>query len=70
MREKIDFRDNLQRIDEHFPNKETLTITDVANYTGIDRKKIGKDLGDYFTKLGGKGQRKYITKVALARLLS
>lgn len=43
---------------------------DVANYTGIDRKKIGKDLGDYFTKLGGKGQRKYITKVALARLLS
>lgn len=52
MREKEDFRNNLQRIDERFPNKEMLTLSDVAKFTGIDRKKIGKDWQDIFTPVG------------------
>lgn len=67
MKEKTDFRDNLQRIDEHFPNKEMLTITDASSFTGIDRKKIGKDWAGSFTKVG---KSKYISKVALARCIS
>jgi len=67
MREKTDFRDNLQRIDEHFPNKEMLNIADVSKFTGIDRKKIGKDWGKNFAQVG---KTKYISKAALARLIS
>lgn len=67
VREKEDFRNNLQRIDERFPNKEMLTLSDVAKFTGIDRKKIGKDWQDIFTPVG---KSKYITKVALARHMS
>lgn len=67
MREKVDFRDNLQRINEYFPNKEMLNITDVSKFTGIDRKKIGKDWEKNFAQIGSS---KYISKVALARLIS
>lgn len=66
-REKVDFRDNLQRIDEYFPNKEVLTVADVSRFTGIDRKKIGHDLNESFVKIG---KAKYISKVALARIIS
>ena len=67
MKEKEDFRNNLERINEKFPDKEMLTITDVSKFTGIDRKKIGKDWDSGFTSIG---KSKYITKVALARLMS
>ena len=67
MQEKKDFRNNLQRIDEHFPHKEMLNIADVSSFTGIERKKVGIDWGKNFVQVG---KSKYISKAALARLIS
>lgn len=67
MREKEDYRFNLERLDKAFPNKEMLNITDIANYTGIDRRRI---LNTWGTQLKVIGSTKLMSKVALARLLS
>ena len=67
MREKADYRGNLERLDEKFPNKDLLNATDVARFTGIDRKRVKvifkKDFKPY-------GKSELISKATLARLIS
>lgn len=58
--EKNGYRDQIARLNEVFPNKDVLTIGEVAKYTGKDRKTIRKYLS--FTPLG-------ISKVMLAKFL-
>ena len=41
-REKESYRDNLERIAERFPGKEMLTVADVVEYTGLNRKTVKK----------------------------
>ena len=41
-REKEGFRDNLERIDAAFPDKELLTVTDIAKFEGSDRGTVRK----------------------------
>lgn len=67
MREKEGFRENLERIDAAFPNKEMLNVSDVSRYTGLDRSKVGADWHEHFSLMG---KSKLMSKVTLARLLS
>ncbi len=60
-REKELFRDNLERLDRKFPDKELLRQIDVAEYLGIDKRTVKKR---YSIDKNG------IEKVKLARLLS
>ena len=60
MREKVDFRDNLERLDKNFPDKELLTRAECAKYLGVSERTI---------------KRRYnvgrdVTKVAFARAIS
>ena len=41
-REKPSYRDNLERLNEVFPDKELLNKTEVGNFLGIHRKTAGK----------------------------
>lgn len=43
-REKELFRDNLERLDKAFPNKEILDLAEVANYLGVCRRTLVKHL--------------------------
>ncbi len=61
-REKEDFRDNLERLEEKFPDKEMLSAREVADYLGLDIRTVRK----YFPIKPHVG----ITKVALARAMS
>ena len=60
-REKELYRDNLERLDAAFPNKEMLTQIEVANYCGMARHTVTKHF--HFTE-------RYISKTVLARELS
>ena len=60
-KEKECFRDNLERLDEKFPNKEILTQKDCAEFLGKNKKTIKTRYG-----IDASG----ISKVKLARLLS
>ena len=60
-REKECYRDNLERIAERFPGKELLTVQDVVDYTGLNRKTV-KRLFEF--------KENYISLVKLARCLS
>ena len=60
-REKLSYRDNLERLDMAFPNKEMLSQIEVANYCGMDRHTVTKHFR--FTE-------RYISKTVLARELS
>lgn len=62
-REKELFRDNLQVLNEHFPNKFLLTACEVAEFTGLERHTVKK-------KFTFKENERYITKTELARQLS
>lgn len=61
-REKEAYRDNLERICAAFPNREVLTVAEVARYLGKDRRTLQKWLP--FQKGIG------ISVVVLARHLS
>ena len=63
-REKEDFRDNLCRIDEHFPGRELLTTKEVAVWLGIDPRTVIKMMNGKILP-GSK-----VTKVAVARAIS
>lgn len=67
MREKADYRNNIEQINLKFPNKDMLNISDVARFTGFDRKKVKSVFGKEFKIYGGS---KSISKAALARLIS
>lgn len=41
-REKLSYRDNLERLNEMFPDKELLTRVDVAKFTGLHRQTVAK----------------------------
>ena len=60
-KEKELFRDNLQILNERFPDKFLLTSTDVVEFTGLERHTIKKKF-----KFDGR----YITKTQFARDLS
>ena len=60
-REKELFRDNLQILNERFPDKFLLTSTEVVEFTGLERHAVKKKF-----KFSGR----YITKTQLARDLS
>ena len=60
-REKECFRDNIERISERFKGKELLSVRDVSQYTGMDRRTVKKRFE--FTD-------NYISVVKLARGLS
>lgn len=68
MREKEDFRANLERLNEMFPSEEMLNITKISQFTGIERKTIAKDprFSKAFVMIG---RRKYLSKSTLARLI-
>lgn len=61
MREKVAYRDNLERLNEKFPDKELLTKKDVAGFLGVCTKFVSKT---YPFK------NNYISKATLARALS
>jgi len=67
MSEKADYRANIERLNCVFPDKDLLNITEVAKFTGWDRKKVVAVFGKEFMTFG---KSKQITKVRLARLLS
>lgn len=60
-REKECYRDNLERLEEAFPDKEILCISDVVRYTGKNYRTVKK-------RFPFKGCE--ISKVVLARALS
>lgn len=60
-REKELFRDNLERLDVAFPNKEMLSQIEVANYCGMTSHTVTKHF--HF-------KNHYISKTVLARELS
>ena len=59
MREKETYRDNLERLDRHFPNKELLNQKECAEFLGCSTKTIKRNYN--ISK---------ITKTAFARLIS
>lgn len=61
-REKEDFRDNLERLEEKFPDKEIISAREAADFLGLDIRTVRK----YFPVKPHIG----ITKVALARAMS
>ena len=60
-REKEGFRDNLERLDQKFPNTELLNIGDLVSFTGRDRRVV-KEIFNF--------NKNYISKVEVARQLS
>lgn len=60
-REKEGFRDNLERLNEFFPDHELLNVTDLMRFTGRDRRTVTK----FFNFKGN-----FISKVEAARALS
>ena len=61
-KEKESYRDNLERIDAAFPDKEMLTITDVSVYIGMCRRVTKKMFS--FNRFN------FISKATLAREMS
>lgn len=41
-REKDGYRDNLERLNEMFPDRELLTIADVMDFCGVSRNTVKK----------------------------
>ncbi len=61
-RETEYYRDNLSRVMEAFPDKETLNITDIAKWWGVPVRVVTQKLGIH------KGD--YISKATLARKMA
>lgn len=60
-REKEGYRDNLVRLDEHFPNKELLETKELADFLGVCARTVKK----HFPIKNG-----YISKAEAARTMS
>lgn len=67
-REKECYRDNLALLNEAFPDKNILTLGEVAEWTGLDRRTVTRLYGNRFT--GKKYKSKYISKADLAIAVS
>lgn len=71
--EKDGFRENLARLDETFPGRESIKINEAADYLGVHRRTILKDRTFPAKKTGSGGRQGgvyLVPKVALARWLS
>lgn len=60
-REREGFRDNMERLNEFFPSRELLNVSDLVSFTGRNRDVVKK----LFNFKNG-----YISKVEVARTLS
>ena len=69
-REKELYRDNLERLDGMFPNKELLTVKDVQKYCGISDDRAKRLFPFTMEKCKNGGYRYHISKVKLASCLS
>lgn len=67
MREKADYRGNIEQLNLKFPNKDLLNVSDVASFTGFDRKKVRAVFGNEFKTFG---KSRLMSKATLARLIS
>lgn len=63
-RELIDYRPNLERLNELFPDKEMLTVSDVMRVYGA------KNPRSLTVKFIGEGYRRRVSKASLARQMS
>ena len=68
-REKESYRDNLERLDAAFPNREMLNLTDVSKYTGFSRR-VTMERFSFTAKKAGRYYKYFISKAVLARELS
>ena len=60
-REREGFRDNMERLNEFFPDRDLLSVTDVIRFAGRDRRTVVK----FFNF-----RNNFISKVEVARTLS
>ena len=67
MSEKADYRANIERLNNRFPDKDLLNVSDVAKFTGFDRRKVNAVFGKEFKTYG---KSKAMSKATLARLIS
>jgi len=67
MREKEDYRNNIEQLNLKFPDKDMLNVTDISKFTGFDRGTVREIFGKEFIQLG---KSKYISKAKLARIIS
>lgn len=67
MRDKADYRGNMEQLNRKFPDKDLLNISDVASFTGFDRKNVNAIFGKEFKTFG---KRRLMSKATLARLIS
>lgn len=63
-RELIDYRPNLERLNELFPDKEMLTVSDVMRVYGIKNPRSLR------IKFIGKSHQRMVSKASLARQMS
>ena len=74
MREKQDYRNNLEAIMQTYPGKMTLTVSEVADYLDIRRQTVSHIIeeGDLAAANVGTGKNKIyrVTPQSLARFLS
>lgn len=63
-REKESYRDNLMRLDDLFPGKELLYVSEIQRGLGIPRRQVERIVR------GKLIEGKWISKAALARLIS
>lgn len=61
-REKAGYRDQMERLNELFPDRELLTCKDLMEYTGLSRNTVKKH---FRFPVGGQ----YIAKTELARMV-
>ncbi|MEG1075005.1 MAG: hypothetical protein RSF84_07680 [Ruthenibacterium sp.] len=67
MREKDGYRLQLESIIAAFPQREVLSVSDVARYTGFNRDTVSRNFA--LTK-SPKSGKPYITRTQLARQLT
>lgn len=65
--EKEDYRSNMERVLEKFPNQEMISLNSVAEWVKIDKRNLMQDKNFPIKKVGG---RYFVTVVGLSRWLS
>lgn len=71
MREKVDYRENLRRLDEKFPDSELLTLRQITEFTGLDGRTAKRVFKCELMNAGTSKRASYlIAKTKLARLIS
>ena len=71
MREKADYRENLRRLDEKFPDSDLLTLRQITEFTGLDGRTAKRVFERELMNAGTTKRASYlIAKTKLARLIS